>query len=104
MKIILVVFTVAWFEAFAVPADAGPTPAQQNQIENCMILSGAVFEFAEARDRKQSKMDAFKSVTHGQSYVPGSLLDETLQWAYAHADEQPDTASAHFYGRCVLDA
>jgi len=90
--------------AAAITTQAAPTPEQQNQIENCKILSGAVFEFAEARDHKQSKMDAFKNVTHGQSYVPGSLLDETLQWAFAHADEQPDTSSAHFYGRCVLDA
>ena len=81
-----------------------PTPEQRTQIENCRIMSGAVFEFAEARDKKQSKMAAFKNVTHGQTYVAGSLLDETLQWAYAHPEEQPDTASAHFYGRCVLDA
>ncbi|HSN18497.1 MAG TPA: hypothetical protein VLV87_09855 [Gammaproteobacteria bacterium] len=86
------------------PAQAEPTPGQRTQIENCKILSGAVFEFAQARDRRQSKTDAFKDVTHGQTYVPGSLLDETLQWAYAHPAEQPDTASAHFYGRCVLDA
>lgn len=85
-------------------ADPAATAEQKNQVENCKILSGAVFEFAEARDKKQSKMAAFKNVTHGQNYVPGSLLDETLQWAYAHPDEQPDTTSAHFYGRCVLDA
>lgn len=87
--------------AQAAPA---PTQAQKDQVENCKILSGAVFQFAEARDKKQPKMDAFKNVTHGQNYVPGSLLDETLQWAYAHPDEQPDTASGHFYARCVLDA
>src|SRR5579872_5249157 len=92
--------------AALLPAQADPaaTPEQKNQVENCKILSGAVFEFAQARDKKQSKTAAFKNVTHGQNYVPGSLLDETLQWAYAHPEEQPDTTSAHFYGRCVLDA
>jgi len=105
MKILLLSAAVTSLAlAFGASAAPAPTQAQKDQVENCKILSGAVFEFAEARDKKQPKMDAFKSVTHGQNYVPGSLLDETLQWAYAHPDEQPDTASGHFYARCVLDA
>ena len=104
MKTVFTCFAAMLLVAAAASAYADPTPAQRTQVENCKIMSGAVFEFAQARDRKQAKMDAFKDVTHGQTYVPGSLLDETLQWAYAHPDEQPDTASAHFYGRCVLDA
>lgn len=103
MKTAFTCFAALLLAAAALPARADPTPEQRTQLENCKIMSGAVFQFAEARDRKQSKMDAFKDVTHGQTYVPGSLLDETLQWAYAHPTEQPDTASAHFYGRCVLD-
>jgi hypothetical protein len=31
-------------------------------------------------------------------------VDQTLQWAYDHADENAEAASAHFYGHCSLDA
>ena len=103
MKTAFTCFAAVLLATAALPAHSDPTPEQRTQLENCKIMSGAVFQFAKARDRKQSKMDAFKDVTHGQPYVPGSLLDETLQWAYAHPEEQPDTASGHFYGRCVLD-
>ncbi len=87
------------------PAEAAPTPEQQQEISDCGIMAQAVQLFAEARDKGLSKMDAFKSVTQGRAvYKPGSRVDETLQWAYAHPDEKPEAATAHFSGRCTLNA
>ena len=62
-------------------------------------MSKAVLEFAKARDQGMAKMDAYSSVTHGQTYTAGSMVDQTLQWAYDHADENAEAASAHFYGQ-----
>ena len=97
-------FSTVLLTAFALSAGATPTEQQQIEINHCTIMSKAVLEFAKARDQGQAKMDAYNSVTHGQEYKPGSMVDQTLQWAYEHTDENAEAASAHFYGHCSLDA
>ncbi|HEX2666875.1 MAG TPA: hypothetical protein VHP13_00720 [Gammaproteobacteria bacterium] len=91
------------FHAPAARADE-VSAGTQRQLGNCATLGEAVRRFAGARDQGLAKMDAFQKVTQGQSaYVPGSLLDQTLQWPYDHPGEQQITTASHFYHRCVLD-
>jgi hypothetical protein len=88
-------------------ADPAPTPTseQRHFINDCAVMSQAVLVFAKARDQGMAKMDAFTYVTHGQvTYDPGSQVDQTLQWAFDHPDEDPTTVTAHFHGHCTLDA
>jgi hypothetical protein len=88
-------------------ADPAPIPntEQRHFINDCAVMSQAVLEFAKARDQGMAKMDAFTYVTRGQAkYDPGSQVDQTLQWAFDHADEDPITTAAHFHGHCTLDA
>src|SRR5579871_6288206 len=89
--------------AITLSAQATPSEQQQIEIDHCTIMSKAVLQFAKARDQGQAKMDAYNTVTHNQPYKAGSMVDETLQWAYDHADENAEAASAHFYGHCSLD-
>jgi hypothetical protein len=85
--------------------DPAPTPEQRHFINDCGVMAQAVLMFAKARDQGMAKMDAFSYVTRGQvTYDPGSQVDQTLQWAFDHPDEDPITAAAHFHGRCQLDA
>lgn len=104
MKAFVASFSAVLLAAFALSAQATPSQQQQIEIDHCTIMSKAVLEFAKARDQGQAKMDAYNSVTHNQPYKAGSMVDETLQWAYDHADENAEAASAHFYGHCSLDA
>lgn len=97
-------FSATLLATLALCAQATPTEQQQIEINHCTIMSKAVLEFAKARDQGLAKMDAYDSVTHGQQYKAGSMVDQTLQWAYEHADENAEAASAHFYGHCSLDA
>ena len=106
MKIASTLSSAVLLTVLVVPA-WGDVPSlttdQQEQISHCEIMAQAVQKFAEARDQHLSKPDAFKTVTHGKTDVPGSLVDETLQWAFDHPHEQPETASDHFQERCELD-
>jgi len=104
MRAVSASFGAALLAASALPAQATPTEQQQIEIDHCTIMSKAVLEFARARDQGLAKMDAYNSVTHDQPYKAGSMVDQTLQWAYDHADENAEAASAHFYGHCSLDA
>lgn len=104
-KFALTLVSAAVLVAAAIPADAAPTPEQQQEIADCGTMAKAVLLFAEARDQGLSRDDAFKSVTHGESTaVPGSTVDKTLQWAYDHPGEPPEAAAGHFHARCMLDA
>ena len=104
MRAVLASFAATLLAALALSAQATPSEQQQIEIDHCTIMSKAVLEFAKARDQGMAKMDAYNSVTGNQPYRPGSMVDETLQWAYDHADENAEAASAHFYGHCSLDA
>ena len=104
-KFILTLLSAVLLTAASVFAHAAPTPEQQKELADCGTKAKAVLLFAESRDQGLSKDDAFKSVTHGQSTdVPGSPVDQTMQWAYAHPEELPEAATGHFYARCVLTA
>jgi hypothetical protein len=105
MKITLTLLCAAVLAAASIPALADPTPEQQKEIADCGTMSKAVLLFAESRDQGMSKDAAFKSVTHGEgAAVPGSPVDQTMQWAYSHPEEPPEAATGHFYARCVLTA
>jgi hypothetical protein len=104
MKAFAASFSAVLLAAFALSVQATPSEQQQIEIDHCTIMSKAVLAFGKARDQGQAKMDAYNSVTNGQPYKAGSMVDQTLQWAYDHADENAEAASAHFYGHCSLDA
>src|SRR5690348_15779530 len=104
MRAVFASFGATLLAAVALSAQATPSEQQQIEIDHCTIMSKAVLAFAKARDQGLAKMDAYSSVTNNQPYKPGSMVDQTLQWAYDHADENAEAASAHFYGHCSLDA
>src|SRR5690242_9965388 len=104
MRAVFASFGATLLAALALSAQATPSQQQQIEIDHCTIMSKAVLEFAKARDQGLAKMDAYNSVTGNQPYRAGSMVDQTLQWAYDHADENAEAASAHFYGHCSLDA
>ena len=104
MRAVFASFGAALLAVLALSVQATPSEQQQIEIDHCTIMSKAVLEFAKARDQGLAKMDAYNSVTGNQPYRAGSMVDQTLQWAYDHSDENAEAASAHFYGHCSLDA
>lgn len=104
MRAVATSFVATLLAALALSAQATPSQQQQIEIDHCTIMSKAVLEFAKARDQGMAKMDAYNFVTNNQAYRPGSMVDQTLQWAYDHRDENAEAVSAHFYGHCSLDA